>query len=125
MKAYWDFWLSLLLIYTTFAIPARLAFSPRHINDKTVDLATSWIVVDSIVDFFFVVDVCLNFRTGIEVEDDLVSHQRRVSFDQKRIAQQYLRSWFLIDFVSSIPLDWVALVAGQSTDLSVLKMVIS
>ena len=39
--------------------------------------------------------------------------------DKKRIARRYLQGWFLIDFVSTIPWGWLAvLVAGGGKDAS-------
>ena len=58
---------------------------------------------DLVIDFIFCIDILLNFftsfinlKTGLEVVDN------------KEIAIKYLRSSFLLDLVSTLPLDELA-----------------
>lgn len=49
------------------------------------------------IDTFFLVDIFVNFNTAFyEQEYELVT-------SRKEIALNYLKSWFLLDFVSIIP----------------------
>ena len=52
----WDMLVGLLLVYTALALPYRVAF-----EDST---PLGWMIVDGIMDCFFVVDIVLNFMTG-------------------------------------------------------------
>jgi len=59
----------------------------------------SLLVVDSIVDVVFFLDIVLNFHTTF------VSHTGEVISDPKLIRINYLKSWFLIDLLSCLPYD--------------------
>ena len=54
---------------------------------------------DFLVDVFFLFDIVLNFRTAYYFESLLVA-------SPSAIARHYLRTWFPVDFLSSVPLDW-------------------
>lgn len=92
----WDVWLLVLIIFVSFELPLRLAFSkpPESIG---------WHVFDTFCDVLFFVDVVLNFRTAYVDDGTLVK-------SPTRIACHYLRTWFILDVASSLPWDW--LVAG-------------
>ena len=67
------------------------------------------------IDVWFIIDVVLNFRTGY------VDHGVMV-MDQKKIAKKYLSTYFLIDFVASVP--WEYFLEGtNSTDRKSLKLI--
>ena len=77
------------LIFTAIAAPYRLAF--YDIDDNI------WVAVDTIVDFTFGVDICLNFFFAYyDSSEDIVD-------TRKKIAKKYLSSWFIVDFVSIFP----------------------
>jgi len=44
-----------------------------------------------------------------------------VILDPKEIAKHYLRTWFLLDFISSVPLDYVILL--MSPDANVTQII--
>ncbi|XP_051901749.1 potassium/sodium hyperpolarization-activated cyclic nucleotide-gated channel 4-like isoform X2 [Pristis pectinata] len=69
-----------------------------------------WIVFNVVSDTFFLIDLVLNFRTGIVVEDNT-----EIILDPHTIKMKYLKSWFLVDFVSSIPVDYVFLIVDLET----------
>ncbi|XP_055359140.1 potassium/sodium hyperpolarization-activated cyclic nucleotide-gated channel 3-like isoform X2 [Betta splendens] len=68
----------------------------------------SWIIFNVVSDTLFMVDLVLNFRTGIVKEDST-----EILLDPRAIRQNYLRSWFLVDFVSSIPVDYIFLMVDS------------
>jgi potassium channel len=83
--------------------PFRVAFYDQD--------TTLWIVLDSLVDFLFVVDIILNFFMAyFDEADHLIS-------DKRTIAKRYLRSWFLIDAFAVIPFN---LMVTSSRDYSSL-----
>lgn len=72
------------------------------------------------MDCFFLVDVVLNFNTGVEIDGTVV-------MDRKVIAKDYLSSWFWIDMLSAVPIDMLVLLSGdgssnQSQFASIAKM---
>ena len=88
----WDLTTVLLLFYILMTVPYRVAFEGIPTD---FELFIEWIV-----DIFFITDLIVNFRTGYidNVRGEVVMHPRR-------IAVNYLRTWFVIDFLSSIPVD--------------------
>ena len=58
-------------------------------------------VFNLIIDCFLMVDIILNFRTGFVDKYD----QLHIISDPKLIRKRYLRTWFLLDLVSSFPLE--------------------
>ena len=91
-KGYWDFMIGLLIIYSVVAVPVTVAFTPN------VSLART--VFELMIDSLFLCDVGINFRTVYfdELEDAYVAIPRLIS-------GRYLRLWFFIDFLSSVPFD--------------------
>jgi potassium voltage-gated channel Eag-related subfamily H member 5 len=57
------------------------------------------LVVDSIVDVVFFLDIVLNFHTTY------VSQSGEVISDPKQIRLNYFKSWFVIDLLSCLPYD--------------------
>uniref|UniRef100_A0A8C1TCI6 Potassium voltage-gated channel, subfamily H (eag-related), member 1b n=1 Tax=Cyprinus carpio TaxID=7962 RepID=A0A8C1TCI6_CYPCA len=59
----------------------------------------TWLVVDSIVDVIFLVDIVLNFHTTF------VGPAGEVISDPKLIRMNYVKTWFVIDLLSCLPYD--------------------
>ena len=53
--------------------------------------------------------ICIFSRTGIMQQDN----SEQVILDPKLIARHYLRTWFFLDLISSIPLDYIFLIFNQ------------
>jgi len=65
-------------------------------------------VIDWATTALFAAGIVLNFRTPIQLR------RHRIT-DKKRIARHYLKTWFTIDFLATIPFD---LLVGQALPLS-------
>ncbi|KAK3525650.1 hypothetical protein QTP70_002559 [Hemibagrus guttatus] len=76
----------------------------------------AWIVFNVVSDTFFLVDLVLNFRTGIVKEDST-----EIILDPQQIKVRYLRSWFAVDFISSIPVDYIFLIVETRIDSDFYK----
>ena len=61
------------------------------------------------IDVFFLMDVLLNFITGYHDE------QLELVHDPKLVAMTYLRGWFLLDVIGSIPFDLASAASGGNT----------
>ncbi|VUZ40380.1 unnamed protein product, partial [Hymenolepis diminuta] len=95
-RFYWDLLMLTLLIANLIILPVAISF----FND---DLRPQWVVFNTVSDTVFIADIVVKFRTGIITND----YADDIILDPKEIARQYVRSWFLLDFISSIPLDYI------------------
>ncbi|KAJ6217381.1 hypothetical protein RDWZM_008538, partial [Blomia tropicalis] len=92
-KAIWDWVILCLTFYTAIMVPYNVAFKNKTSED------VSLLVLDSIVDVIFFIDIVLNFHTTF------VGPGGEVVSDPKIIRVNYLRSWFIIDLLSCLPYD--------------------
>jgi CRP-like cAMP-binding protein len=95
-KQTWETINILCLVITFIYVPIRLSF----LFEKAVPTTVS--VIDRLIDFFFFVDLILNFFTPTIVGVEM-------AYKHKRIAVEYLKTWFLVDLISIVPFDEVAL----------------
>nr|XP_060611243.1 potassium/sodium hyperpolarization-activated cyclic nucleotide-gated channel 4 [Anolis sagrei ordinatus] len=108
-RFYWDLTMLLLMVGNLIIIPVGITF----FKDENT---TPWIVFNVVSDTFFLIDLVLNFRTGIVVEDNT-----EIILDPQRIKMKYLKSWFVVDFISSIPVDYIFLIVETRIDSEVYK----
>ncbi|XP_059620419.1 potassium/sodium hyperpolarization-activated cyclic nucleotide-gated channel 3 isoform X4 [Phlebotomus argentipes] len=101
-RFYWDLCMLLLLVANLIILPVAISF----FND---DLSTRWIAFNCLSDTIFLIDIVVNFRTGIMQQDNA----EQVILDPKIIAKHYLKTWFFLDLISSIPLDYIFLIFNQ------------
>ncbi|XP_007435249.1 potassium/sodium hyperpolarization-activated cyclic nucleotide-gated channel 3 [Python bivittatus] len=102
---YWDLIMLLLMVGNLIILPVGITF----FKDENTP---PWIVFNVLSDTFFLADLVLNFRTGIVVEDNT-----EIILDPHTIKMKYLRSWFLVDFISSIPVDYIFLIVDLETQV--------
>ncbi|XP_042346605.1 potassium/sodium hyperpolarization-activated cyclic nucleotide-gated channel 2-like [Plectropomus leopardus] len=100
-RFYWDLLMLMLMMGNLIILPVGITFF-REENTP------SWIIFNVVSDTLFMVDLVLNFRTGIIKEDNT-----EILLDPRAIRQKYLKSWFLVDFVSSIPVDYIFLMVDS------------
>lgn len=91
----WDLFIMALLLYTTFSIPFLLAFE----KEFTTPL-DAFNTFELVVDVIFCADIMVNFGTAYTDRGIYIT-------DLTQIARHYVKSWFLIDFMGSIPFDKV------------------
>uniref|UniRef100_A0A3Q3GL57 Hyperpolarization activated cyclic nucleotide-gated potassium channel 3 n=1 Tax=Labrus bergylta TaxID=56723 RepID=A0A3Q3GL57_9LABR len=96
-RFYWDIVMLLLMMSNLVILPWGITF----FEDQNT---WPWITFNVLSDTLFLMDLVLNFRTGIPGED---SH---IILDPNEIRKHYLRTWFLVDFISSIPVDYIFLI---------------
>ncbi|XP_033207521.1 potassium voltage-gated channel protein eag [Belonocnema kinseyi] len=92
-KAIWDWIILCLTFYTAIMVPYNVAFKNKTSEDVFL------LVVDTIVDVIFFIDIVLNFHTTF------VGAGGEVVSDPKVIRMNYLKSWFIIDLLSCLPYD--------------------
>lgn len=90
----WDLLVMLMATWNCYSIPFEIAFEPE------VAKSIPWIVLDTIIDFFFFIDIILTFRTTY-----IDSSGGDEVTEPKQIAILYLKGRFWIDLLSTIPFD--------------------
>ena len=91
----WDCAVCVVLMVVLWYMPLTLAFD--EISENSVGLSL-------LIDIVFGIDMIKQFRTGyITVEDEIVV------MDPWTVAMKYLKSWFLADFVSCMPIDVIVI----------------
>jgi hypothetical protein len=86
---------TVVLLYSVLSVPYRIGLS----HPATTFGAWWWF--DLAVDLFFLFDILVNFRTGAIEERGHVAH---FDNDACRAAKNYLKFWFWIDLITSLPL---------------------
>ena len=89
-KKYWDLYITIVLVFSCIEIPYNLAFIP--------DDNISFIILEAVASLFFALDIIINFSTAVYDSD------YKLIEDRKQIAFLYIKGWFLLDFISIIPL---------------------
>ncbi|EQC37514.1 hypothetical protein SDRG_05117, partial [Saprolegnia diclina VS20] len=86
----WDVVCIVLIFYNAFVVPFQVTFEtnmPESDNEA---------LIDKVLDVFFAIDIVSNFFTAVELKN-------KVHFDRSVIVCDYLKSWFIVDAVSSFP----------------------
>ena len=105
---YWAMFVLLLVMITAFLVPWTIAFQPytnceeMGVTDKRQCLPGSLDSLALAVDFFFLLDIIICFRTGF------VDQQKVIVMEPKKVAGHYIKTWLIIDLVASIPFDRMA-----------------
>ncbi|XP_016348184.1 potassium/sodium hyperpolarization-activated cyclic nucleotide-gated channel 2-like [Sinocyclocheilus anshuiensis] len=97
-RFFWDFVMLCLMMGNLIILPWGITF----FEDQNT---LPWITFNVASDTLFLADLVLNFRTGIMEGDN-----SQIILDPQVISRRYLRGWFLVDFISSIPVDYIFLV---------------
>lgn len=90
----WDIFILGLLLYISMALPYNIGFVVE--NSETQNY------VDRVIDWLFMLDVVLNFRTGYNTQLGIEV------LDSRLVAIRYLKSWFALDVLSSVPVDMIS-----------------
>lgn len=86
----WYIGIFFFLIYTAIFMPIHFCF--QTVNDP------SWLIINTIIDLFFILDVLINFNTCYyEITGKLIT-------SRKKISANYFKTWFTVDLISSFPI---------------------
>jgi len=92
-KIRWDMYCGVLIVYSVLIIPWRIGFD--------VDATGLIAIFDICVDCCFAVDMFMCFWTAYTEEERLVT-------DLPTIRWNYVKTWFVPDLLSTVPIDKVA-----------------
>jgi hypothetical protein len=89
IKRVWDLYVILLLLYTAICVPFIVCFNISRDDGFNF-------VFDLVVDASFLIDIILTFFTALQFHDQYV-------VDRPTIAKDYVKGWFVIDILTTIP----------------------
>ncbi|CAF1018742.1 unnamed protein product [Rotaria sordida] len=98
-RFYWDLVMLILLITNVIVLPVAIAFFSEDIN------SARWITFNVVSDAFFLFDIVVNFRTGV-LRNDYIDE---IILEPRLIALHYIKTWFIVDLLSSLPIDYLFL----------------
>jgi len=102
---YWDAIALIAMAFVALVSPVQVALMETQLD--------AMFVVTCVVDFIFIVDMVLQFFLMYNVT---TRYGNRLEHRHSRIVVHYLRTWFVVDFLSVIPFDLLALLV-QSNDV--------
>ena len=114
-RAVWDGINLALLTWTTFEIPVSMLFMEQDVGENDLTQGCKWdafMIINLIVDTLFLIDVVISFNTAYLDRNSILIDDRRA------IACNYLKSWFILDLSTSIPLDQIICTLGLGADSS-------
>ncbi|CAG12652.1 unnamed protein product, partial [Tetraodon nigroviridis] len=118
-KAFWDWIILILVLYTAVFTPYSAAFlldEHRDLRQRGCGYTCNPLnVADLMVDVLFIVDIVINLRTTY------VDHNDEVVTQQSRIAKHYIQGWFSIDLFAAVPFDLLMFRSGSDEFSDTLK----
>ena len=91
-KSVWDLGGLFIILYQAILIPYRISFE--------VDARGFFGVLETLFDIYFMLDIALNFFTGLEIKGKVILNHKIIIF-------KYLVTWFLLDLLATFPFSWV------------------
>lgn len=99
----WDAVIGIALAFTALITPYEVAFLAVKIDPL--------FVINRCADFAFLVDIYINFRLAY-----FSNKQKKWIVDRREIRNHYLRTWFSLDVISTLPYDLVDIIVGNDGD---------
>jgi len=111
IRVVWDAVLTTLMIFFLFEIPIQICFELRLRENH------AWTRADLAIDMFLISDIVFNFHTGYF--DD----RFRLVSARKQIAVHYLKGGFIIDLITSLPIQYAASYGHSQTFQKIVKLI--
>ncbi|KAF0718990.1 Aste57867_1353 [Aphanomyces stellatus] len=91
----WDILMGILIAYSGVTVPMVVCF-------PGFQSSSDWTTANNLIDICFALDILRNFLVGYHDDRDelVVNH--------KEIAKKYLTTWFLLDFISTFPVETIS-----------------
>lgn len=90
----WDMIMLPFFFVIAIVVPYRIGF------DIDVPFGSFGFWLDALIDLYFAIDMFVNFRTAY------YDGSGKMITDSNAIAKKYLKTWFIIDFVSCVPIGY-------------------
>ncbi|KAE9340885.1 hypothetical protein PF008_g10900 [Phytophthora fragariae] len=91
----WDLVSVTLICYNSVSIPFQLSFGA-----SVAETISAIEYIQRVIDCFFIADILVNFASAYE-------EHGQIQVKLVKIAKKYLKSWFLLDFISAFPLYYI------------------
>ena len=108
----WDAVVVVCVLYNCLVLPFRIGFGDDEFGPLSV--------LELMVDFVFITDIFVNFRTGYftfdREEDEYI-----LVLKQPQASYHYMKTWFIFDLISSLPVDLLLLFNMKSKTLLYLR----
>ena len=91
-KIYWEVYLLIMTVAVTIVAPLMVVFQ--------LAMTPLLLAFDILVTITFALDIVIQFNTGFMVRQEMVT-------DRKVIARRYLKGWFFLDLLATLPFTWV------------------
>ena len=102
--SFWNIFIAFILIFSAFENPYTLSFTDL---DKNGPIS----MIDMTIDFVFLIDLIVNFNLAYFDDDGrLISVRRDVMLN-------YLKTWFFVDVISSIPFTLIELFSNSNSEI--------
>lgn len=90
---FWDLIIAICLLYISFILPIKIAFFNQYKN--------IFLIYDIVITSIFFIDIVIGFnRVILDKNDNYIT-------DRKIIAMNYLKGWFIVDFICFIPINLI------------------
>ena len=111
-RAWWDIMMLFLVIYYAIVTPINIFF-----DSSPFDI----LVLEILFNSFFVIDIVLQFFTSFKHTTG--PNAGRLEASHRVVVIKYLKSWFIIDLVASIPIDLiVGIRKGESSGFTINRL---
>ena len=101
-KKMWDLLIAILILYSAIITPYEIAFSDSN--------KSNWFEI--FIDILLAIDIVLTFFSAYtDDEENLVKNH-------KKIIKKYLKSWFIIDIISVLPISYIFNPQGKYSGLT-------
>lgn len=94
IKKYWDFYITIILLISCVITPLRIA----QADDGGEPL--EWEIINAFIDSCFGIDIVVVFCSAFYNSEYVIVE------DRCQIATDYIKSWFVIDFISIFPTEF-------------------
>ncbi|XP_076265799.1 eag-like K[+] channel isoform X3 [Rhynchophorus ferrugineus] len=101
-KNAWDWLILIATFYVAVVVPYNASFLRPESERPSV-------IMDVFVEALFFIDILLNFRTTF------LNKKGEVVSDWKSISLNYLKTWFLVDFLAALPFDLLYALYGEES----------
>ena len=109
----WDFLTLFALTYTIFITPYEIGFLAPETTSLALEISNYFILL------VFTLGICIQFF--IPYRESFLVGGAKIK-NHKKIAKRYLRSWFILDFISTFPYEMVANIVLYGTPRSSINL---
>lgn len=95
-----------------FMVPLEVAVEIEYFQESI-----EYKIINILIDIIFIIDLAVNMNTSYEEEYTIISNRRK-------IIEKYIKSRFTIDFLSALPIDYIAAIffSSEASSLKIFSL---